>query len=245
MDNIEVRVEELISKHARDLDKEETERIKWMKSEAEYFNKTNPSSGSGGGFFDQIIKAITGGGKGGGMMGAGVAGGMAAGGIMALVDIIGDAVSNSKILTTVLGTIGQALGLLIDVILLPFLPILITGIIWLYQGIMQFYKLWNSVKTLGDALDKLTAALGTSSWEGWGHCRRTCIGWRINNNCAVRHPRVQERLLRLPNSPALVVMGGYSAIIGDFTPLAYISRELSERWFYLTGFTMLLRGKPQ
>ena len=145
MDNIEVRVEELISKHARDLDKEETERIKWMKSEAEYFNKTNPSSGSGGGFFDQIIKAITGGGKGGGMMGAGVAGGMAAVGIMALVDILKDAVSNSKILTTVLGTIGKALGLLIDVILLPFLPILITGIIWLYQGIMQFYKLWNGI----------------------------------------------------------------------------------------------------
>ena len=170
MDNIEVRVEELISKHARDLDKEETERIKWMKSEAEYFNKTNPSSGSGGGFFDQIIKAITGGGKGGGMMGAGVAGGMAAVGIMALVDILKDAVSNSKILTTILGTIGQALGLLIDVILLPFLPILITGIIWLYEGIMTFYKFWNgiwsgkTIQTIGSAL----STLGTILAKGIG-----------------------------------------------------------------------------
>ena len=170
MDNIEVRVEELISKHARDLDKEETERIKWMKSEAEYFNKTNPSSGSGGGFFDQIIKAITGGGKGGGMMGAGVAGGMAAVGIMALVDILKDAVSNSKILTTVLGTIGQALGLLIDVILLPFLPILITVIIWLYEGIMIFYKFWNdiwsgkTIQTIGSAL----STLGTTLAKGIG-----------------------------------------------------------------------------
>jgi hypothetical protein len=100
--------------------------------------------GGGGGFLDQIIKGISG--K-GGIMSAGMAGGMAAGGIMALVQIIGDAISNSKILMTVLGTIGKALGLLIDVILLPFLPILTTGIIWLFQGIMLFYRLWNSIWT--------------------------------------------------------------------------------------------------
>jgi hypothetical protein len=114
--------------------------------------------GGGGGMFDQIIKAITGGGKGGGMMGAGVAGGMAAGGIMALVDILKDAVSNSKILTTILGTIGQALGLLIDVILLPFLPILITGIIWLYEGIMIFYKFWNGIWS-GKTFQNLTTGI--------------------------------------------------------------------------------------
>ena len=91
----------------------------------------------------------------------GIAGGMAAGGIMALVSIIGDALSNSKILTTILGTVGQALGLLIDVILLPFLPILITGIIWLYEGIMIFYKFWNgiwsgkTIQTIGSALSTL------------------------------------------------------------------------------------------
>ena len=123
--------------------------------------------GGGGGFFDQIIKAITGGGKGGGMLGAGAAGGLAAAGVMELVSILKEAVSNSKILTTVLGTIMQALGLLIDVILLPFLPILVTGIIWLYEGIMLFYKVWSTtVKTLTEALTKLTTALGASSSGG-------------------------------------------------------------------------------
>ena len=101
-----------------------------------------PEAGGGGGFMDQLAKAM--GGK-GGALGAGMAGGMAAGGIMALVQIIGEAISNSKILMTVLGTIGQALGLLIDVILLPFLPILTTGIIWLFQGIMLFHKLWSGI----------------------------------------------------------------------------------------------------
>lgn len=100
----------------------------------------------------------------------GIAGGLAAGGIMALVSIIGQALSNSKILTTILGTIGQALGLLIDVILLPFLPILITGIIWLYQGIMIFYNFWNgiwsgkTIQTIGSAL----STLGTILAKGIG-----------------------------------------------------------------------------
>jgi hypothetical protein len=76
---------------------------------------------------------------------AGLAGGLTAGGVMALVDILGTIVGNSKILTTVFQTVAQALGLLLDVVLLPFLPILITGIIWLYQGIMLFYKLWNGI----------------------------------------------------------------------------------------------------
>ena len=144
MDNIEVKLDEIeehVLKTQADVDRLMRDFSKPDKAK----DILGGMPGGGGGMFDQIIKAITGGGKGGGMMGAGVAGGMAAVGIMALVDILKDAVSNSKILTTILGTIGQALGLLIDVILLPFLPILITGIIWLYQGIMQFYKLWNGI----------------------------------------------------------------------------------------------------
>jgi len=97
------------------------------------------------GLFDNIIKAVTGAMPGGKAVQAGMAGGLAAGGVVALTDVLKDVFSHSKILTTVLGTISQALGLLIDVILLPFLPILITGIIWLYQGIMLFYKLWSSI----------------------------------------------------------------------------------------------------
>jgi hypothetical protein len=118
------------------------------------------------GLFDQIIKAITGTMPGGKAVAAGMAGGAVAGGIVMLTDALKQVFSNSKILTTVLGTIAQALGLLIDVILLPFLPILITGIIWLYQGIMLFYKLWNGiwsskvVQGVGAALTDLGKILG-------------------------------------------------------------------------------------
>jgi hypothetical protein len=125
--------------------------------------------GGGGGFLSQVMGAM-GGGKGGGIMGAGLAGGLAAGGIMALVDILKEAVSNSKILATVLGTIGKALGLLIDVILLPFLPILTTGIIWLFQGIMLFYKFWTGVwsgKTFQLLKDGIVS-LGTAIAKGIG-----------------------------------------------------------------------------
>lgn len=157
MDDVEVIVEEMLEKHSRALDKEERERIRWMKSEADYFNQMNPSSQGGSGFMGQLMKAL--GGK-GGIMGAGMAGGGAAAGIMILADIIKEAISNSKILTTILGTIGKALGLLIDVILLPFLPILTTGIIWLFQGIMLFYKLWNSIWT-SKVIQDIGKVLGT------------------------------------------------------------------------------------
>jgi hypothetical protein len=129
-----------------------------------------PTAAEGsGGFLEQLIGKVSG--K-GGILSAGMAGGMAAGGIMALAQIIGDAISNSKILMTILSTIGQALWLLIDVILLPFLPILTTGIIWLYQGIMLFYKLWNGIwtsktmQTIGSALTVLGGILakGISSF---------------------------------------------------------------------------------
>ena len=76
--------------------------------------------GGGGGLFDNIIKAVTGAMPGGKAVQAGMAGGLAAGGVVALTDVLKDVFSHSKILTTVLGTISQALGLLIDVILLQY-----------------------------------------------------------------------------------------------------------------------------
>ena len=158
MDNIEVKldeVEEHVLKTQADVDRLMREFSKPDKAK----DILGGMPSGGGGMFDQIIKAITK--QLPESIQVGIAGGMAAGGIMALVSIIGDAISNSKILTTVLGTIGQALGLLIDVILLPFLPILITGIIWLYEGIMIFYKFWNgiwsgkTIQTIGSALSTL------------------------------------------------------------------------------------------
>jgi hypothetical protein len=48
------------------------------------------------------------------------------------------AVGNSKILNTVFGTIGKMLGFLMDVILLPLMPVFMMLVRWLYMLIIQF-----------------------------------------------------------------------------------------------------------
>lgn len=61
-----------------------------------------------------------------------------------LADALKEMVKNSKILSTFLGTISNLLGLLLDLVLLPFVPILTGAIIALYQGIMIFGNAWNA-----------------------------------------------------------------------------------------------------
>ena len=53
-----------------------------------------------------------------------------------LIKTMSDAVRNSKILSTFLSSITKALGLLIDLILLPFLPLLVWAIVSLYKAIL-------------------------------------------------------------------------------------------------------------
>ena len=80
---------------------------------------------------------------GGGAAEAGaVAGGVAAG-IMILADAIKEATQQSKILTTIQETVGKALGLLVDVILIPFLPVIVWAIVNLYNSIMGFKNWWD------------------------------------------------------------------------------------------------------
>lgn len=94
---------------------------------------------------EQQQKAATGGGGLGGAAAAGGVAGAAAAGMFLLVQAIDKAVKQSKIVSTVQETIGKALGLLIDVVLMPFLPILTMGIVWLFKGIMLFHKLWSDI----------------------------------------------------------------------------------------------------
>ena len=165
VDNVEVKIDEMDLK----MDAILRELTSTPEAVARNLVKDRQKMEGGGGFLDQIIKGVSG--K-GGSMSAGIAAGLAAGGIMELVDILKKMVDNSKILATVFGTISKALGLLMDVILLPFLPILTIGIIWLFQGIMQFYKLWNEiwsskvVQTIAGALTVLGGILakGISSF---------------------------------------------------------------------------------
>jgi len=74
----------------------------------------------------------------------GIAAGVAAGGTLALIDAIGSLIKQSKILSMFTETVGKAMGLLIDLILLPFLPIITWVLIRLFQVIMLFHKLWDS-----------------------------------------------------------------------------------------------------
>jgi hypothetical protein len=65
--------------------------------------------------------------------------------ISALTGIIVMAVSNSKIVATVMNTVGKALGLLVDLILMPFLPIIMYVLIKLFGAIIAFGKIWKDI----------------------------------------------------------------------------------------------------
>lgn len=59
-------------------------------------------------------------------------------------------IKNSKIMQTVQQTIAKALGLLVDLILLPFLPLIVWALIKLFQAVVALGKAWDSfVKATG------------------------------------------------------------------------------------------------
>jgi hypothetical protein len=82
--------------------------------------------------------------KGGGMdmMGMGATAGATAAGVLILVKVLKDMVMQSKIANTFLGTLNKLLGLLVDVILLPFVPILVAVLLGLTYAIMAFMSFW-------------------------------------------------------------------------------------------------------
>jgi len=76
------------------------------------------------------------------------------------------AVGNSKILNTVFGTIGKMLGFLMDVILLPLMPIFILLVRWLYQLIIQFRNFTKnlSLKSLLEFGFLINPITGVPAW---------------------------------------------------------------------------------
>jgi len=63
--------------------------------------------------------------------------------VTALTTVLEEMLSQSKIITALDKIIGQTLGLLVDLILLPFLPILIWVLKGLLTWVMDFGKWWN------------------------------------------------------------------------------------------------------
>ena len=107
---------------------------------------------------DEMIKKRSSGGA-GGVGAGGILGGVAAGTLLA--DAIKNLTKQSKILSNVQQKIGDALGLLIDLVLLPFLPILAGGIIALYNAIVIAGGLWQKlVDILGQPLSLIVLGTG-------------------------------------------------------------------------------------
>ena len=90
------------------------------------------------GILSDAIKSLAGG-KMGSALTAGGAAGLVGAGVMELTNVLKEMVSRSKILSTFMEQIGKALGLMLDLILLPFLPLLTMGIIWLYNAILKYF----------------------------------------------------------------------------------------------------------
>jgi hypothetical protein len=75
---------------------------------------------------------------------AGGVAGLAAGGILALVGVMGDVAKRSQILSNIMNLVGSILGLLVDLVLLPFLPLIVAGIMWLVKIILWLGAIWNA-----------------------------------------------------------------------------------------------------
>lgn len=146
VDPIEIKLDEIDSK---------IDQIIYAPKQPRYFEisaggKMVPPGGlpqaASGNFLESILGKMTSGGSGaGGAAAAGaVAGGVAAA-IMILADLLKQAIGKSKIISTVLQSVSDALGLLVDLILLPFLPALTMGIVSLYGAITSFGDWWKTV----------------------------------------------------------------------------------------------------
>ena len=84
----------------------------------------------------------------GGMMGAlgmGAAAGAAAGGVMALTKVMSQMVKQSQIISKFLGTLSKLFGMLIDLVLLPFIPLLVMVILGLTNVILKATAAWNKL----------------------------------------------------------------------------------------------------
>ena len=105
-------------------------------------------------------------------LGIGAIAGGAAGGVMLLVNALKDMAGESQILSKFFGTVGKLLGTLIDLVLLPFLPILVWAMMWLATNVMKFGNFWSEfITTLKEkgilGLLKLSLTTDETGIIGW------------------------------------------------------------------------------
>jgi hypothetical protein len=120
-----------------------------------------------------------GGGAGGSAVGMGAMAGMAAAGVLLLVKALKDALAQSKIANAFLGTLSKLLGLLIDVVLLPFLPLLIGVLLVLTTGIMTLYKVMSKLTPSSLTSGSATTAATTTPINDVGQAVIGPVGFDI------------------------------------------------------------------
>jgi hypothetical protein len=89
-----------------------------------------------------------------GKKGKGIGVALKAAGILLLVAALHKATAQSKIIGVINSSISKALGLFIDLVLLPFLPLITAGIINLYTAIMEWNKEYQA-DPLGGILKRI------------------------------------------------------------------------------------------
>jgi hypothetical protein len=78
-----------------------------------------------------------------------------------MTKVIKEFVKNSRVYNTLMGTLGKAMGLLVDVILLPFVPLFVWVLVGIFKIIMLFYKIWKElwdgkgIQTIAEWLKKV------------------------------------------------------------------------------------------
>lgn len=97
----------------------------------------------------------------GGPVGMAVGAAIVAAGML-LANAIQDMIKQSKIASTISENISKALGLLMDLILMPFLPLIMWVLIGLYTTVMFLGRVWDAtVRPLTEAFSKFLGYLGT------------------------------------------------------------------------------------
>jgi len=133
-----------------------------------------------------------------------------------LTSIIEVGIKNSKIVQTFQKKVAEALGLLVDLILMPFLPLLIGALIALFEGVIWFGELWEKfAEPIVLSLEKVATAidnfLNPKNPDG---SNKTTID-RLFDFAKVLDAIARFMVIDLP----LAILGGLFLLVGTITQM--------------------------
>ncbi len=209
VDPIEVKLDEIDSK---------IDQIAYAKVDPRrYYEITDmgkmkaPSTATGG-TLEAAIKSLTGSFGIGRSLAAGAAAGGVVGAVMILTDVLKESIKQSKIASTLQENVTRAMGLMMDLVLLPFLPMLTWEMIKLYNAIMFFggwwQTVWETIKKEGlVGLVKLSLDWIWETLEGW---EKSLTEWLFGDKS------IGEKVAEVTVS-LLMELGGIFTVLGQVT----------------------------